>query len=50
MFKPPQVTLNGAHCIAVEYDGVNTAVAAGSMKRTRVMDNGRERLHSFPSI
>ena len=49
MFKPPQVTLNGAHCIAVEYDGVKAAVAAGSTRRTRVRDNGRERPHSFPS-
>lgn len=50
MFEPPQVTLNGAHCIGVEYDGVNAAVAAGSKKRTRGKDNVWERPHSFPSI
>ena len=50
MFESPQVTLNGAHCIGVEYDGVNAAVAAGSKKRTRVKDNVWERPHSFPSI
>ena len=39
MAESSQVTLNGPHCVGVEYDMSMATVAAGSEKRIRPRDN-----------
>ena len=41
MLEPPQLTLNGPHCVAGEYDGVKPTVAARGKKKARPRNNVR---------